>query len=172
MPIDIPLTAGFTTVIDDEDSDLTKYQWRAAIHEFSGVRKAYAVRSIQSGGKTSLEFLHRVVVARMIGRPLIDGECVDHVDRDPVNNRRFNLRLATHAENMRNRTRQSNNRSGYKGVYLRPDTGRWYAGIRVNGKKIHLGVFDDPRIAHEAYCAAAKKHFGAFANSGDESKSL
>ena len=60
----------------------------------------------------------------------------------------------------------SSNTSGYKGVSWYKRDRKWQAGIKVNGKFIYLGLFNDPKEAHEAYIKAAKKHFGEFANSG------
>jgi hypothetical protein len=88
---------------------------------------------------------------------------IDHVNRGTANNAIAELRLATHSQNQRNKTNQKNNTSGYKGVSFRKDMGRYDARIKVNGKSIHLGFFDDPRLAHAAYVAAARKHFGAYA---------
>jgi hypothetical protein len=64
---------------------------------------------------------------------------VDHEDRDGLNNREANLRLATNSENMRNTKAQSRNRSGVKGVsfYNR----KWIAEITVNGRRVYRKGF-------------------------------
>jgi hypothetical protein len=87
----------------------------------------------------------------------------DHVDLDGLNNRRYNLRPCSKAENMRNRGAQRNNKSGFKGVRWHTRDRRWVAKITVDGKQKHLGYFDTPDAAHAAYAAAAAEHHGEFA---------
>src|ERR1043165_3940616 len=100
----------------------------------------------------------------MIGRPLEKHELVDHIDGNGLNNRRSNLRLATYAQSSMNRGRNIKNSSGYKGVDLKD--GKWRAEIQVSRKKVYLGRFSTPEEAYAAYCEAAKKYHGEFANFG------
>jgi hypothetical protein len=91
-------------------------------------------------------------------------ECkIDHRDGNPRNNRWANLRHATHAQNVYNRRRQRNNKSGFKGVTLHKPTNRWRSTIAVGGKQISLGYRDTPELAHAAYARAARIHHGEFA---------
>lgn len=84
---------------------------------------------------------------------------VDHRDNDRANNRLANLRLATNGQNRANAC--SNNRSGLpKGVHKNKN--RFQARINVDGVRKHLGTFDTPELAHEAYCSAAQQQFGEF----------
>jgi hypothetical protein len=69
--------------------------------------------------------------------------------------------LATHVENLRNRGKQRNNTSGYKGVTLYRK--RWLVQIWYGGKKINLGSFRDPVEAAKVYDQAAREYFGVFA---------
>lgn len=92
------------------------------------------------------------------------GVLVDHIDGDPLNNRRANLRLATASENGMNRGKQSNNTSGYKGVVFDKQKGKWAARICANKKTHHIGYFDDPLSAALAYNKEAKQIHGNFAN--------
>ncbi|QQK04793.1 HNH endonuclease [Burkholderia anthina] len=91
---------------------------------------------------------------------------IDHRDNDGLNNRWANLRAATRKQNSKNRTMPSNNTSGYKGVNFDKKARKWVAQIGSDGKKIYLGRFEDPKEAHAAYCAAADKLHGEFANHG------
>lgn len=77
---------------------------------------------------------------------------LDHINNDGLDNRICNLRLATHNQNSCNQKIHSDNRTGFKGVYARP-SGRWGAQIKSEGKVRHLGTFDTPEQAHEAYKA-------------------
>jgi hypothetical protein len=91
---------------------------------------------------------------------------VDHKDRDRANNAFSNLRAADNAQNQMNR--KATSRSGYKGVTWH-DCGKWMAQIHIEKKHIYLGLFETALDAHRAYCETALKHFGEFANFGDNS---
>lgn len=91
---------------------------------------------------------------------------LDHIDGDRTNNRIENLRNASRTENNRNVSLQKNNKSGYKGVSLMRRDNVWVAQITVDRKNYFLGRFATPEEAYAAYCAAARKHYGEFANFG------
>ena len=102
---------------------------------------------------------HRVIWALVTGvDPDVDE--IDHEDRVRSNNRWRNLRLADHSQNMVHQPAKKNNRLGLKGVtqWRR----KYRAMISLNGKRIHLGLFDTPQEAHQAYCNAAKAPHGVF----------
>lgn len=88
---------------------------------------------------------------------------IDHRDLDSGNNRITNLREATNSQNGANKRRSDKNQSGYKGVAYKPVLGKWIAQIKHNTKVIHIGCFDDPALAHEAYAAKARELHGEFA---------
>lgn len=88
---------------------------------------------------------------------------VDHSDMDPLNNKIGNLRDASKSQNMANRREQSNNTSGFKGIWFHKQSGKWGASIKVKGKKIHLGLYLTELEAHAAYEKAARAYFGEFA---------
>ena len=100
--------------------------------------------------------LHRAIM----GEP---KRQVDHKNRNSLDNRRHNLRLATGTQNAGNR-RVSKNSSGYKGVTWRPDAKKWEASLNAKGGYMYLGRFEDKHNAAEAYNAAAKSYFGEYAN--------
>lgn len=90
------------------------------------------------------------------------AEQVDHRRGVRDDNRFAELRPASHGENMRNRKRQANNTSGFRGVCRYSHTNRWRANIRLNGTRRFLGSFATPEAASQAYEAAATELFGEF----------
>lgn len=143
----------YTTSVSDEDADLQNEFWRISARKYVANRM--------------LGYLHRVIMERVLGRPLEKGEMVDHISGDSLDNRRENLRLATHAENMRNRKAGKNNMAGLKGAYYVKQIGRYRSQIMVNRKNVYLGYFDTAEEAHEAYKKAAAEFHKEFANSGE-----
>jgi hypothetical protein len=88
---------------------------------------------------------------------------IDHKNIISTDNNIENLRLATRAQNQRNKKIQKNNASGYKGVCWDKTRQKWKASIHLNGKIINLGRFLTKEKAALAYNEAAKKYFGEFA---------
>src|SRR5690348_594619 len=89
----IQLTKGLAASIDAIDADFAEYKWAAN-------KDGYATRTcapyVNRRGKT--KFLHRLIMERILDRPLEKGERVDHKDLNPQNNCRSNLRLATRSQ--------------------------------------------------------------------------
>lgn len=92
---------------------------------------------------------------------------IDHINNNSADNRISNLRLATNQQNGWNRKNNKNNFCGLKGSHLHKASGMFRARIMVNGIEHYLGEFKTAIEAHEAYCYAAKKFHGDFANFGD-----
>ena len=83
---------------------------------------------------------HRVAFALFHG--IDPGEMeIDHVNRRRSDNGIENLRLVDDTGQQRNRTLNSDNKSGVNGVRFRAN--RWLAEGKIAGKKIHLGSFDN-----------------------------
>ena len=94
-----------------------------------------------------------------------EGMQVDHINGDPLDNRRENLRLATASQNQANRRKREAATSIYKGVSWHKKAGKWRATIGIgNGKQEHLGFYDDPKIAATAYDVRALQLWGAYAS--------
>lgn len=113
--------------------------------------------------------LHRVLWLMLEGE-IAQGKLIDHINGNSHDNRISNLRLCSHAENMRNRKCHSNNQTGLKGVYKEVTRGKvkpWRAQIRTKGKKINLGRFESAEDAHHAYLKASESLHGAFHRSSE-----
>lgn len=105
---------------------------------------------------------HRLVWGWLYGEDP-GQQMMDHINGTKRDNRPWNLRLATKSQNQWNTAAPSTNTSGYKGVTWHRATARWTARIRCEGKKKHLGLYNTPEEAHQAYCKAAKRIHGNFA---------
>lgn len=153
----VPLSRGLVAVIDAADILLVEgWNWTAERSKVGGT--TYAVRGASiGGGRSKTVKMHQVIFA------FAEGKLPDHKDGDGLNNRRQNLRPATHQQNTWNRRLSSANTSGFKGVCYRIDRGTWLASITVNGKRRKLGTFGDRVDAAMAYDAAASEMFGEFA---------
>ena len=153
----IQLTQGKFTFVDDEDFDfLSKNNWCAEERQKD---KFYASRSIDNKNERRHIYMHRLLMQ------IPNDKQIDHIDGDGLNNQKNNLRIASIAENQRNRiVLAKNNTSGYKGVSWIKRAKKWGARIRIDRKLKHLGYFNHKKEAASAYNNAAVRLFGNFAN--------
>ena len=143
----IRLTQGFVAIVDADD-----YEWLSQISwcvTLCGPGRLYA-RGFVRGSRAPYRraYMHRFILDAP--RHLF----VDHINGDGLDNRRANLRLASNAEN--NRNRHSRSASGHKGVRWEPERQQYRTYITV-------GSFADPIDAALAYDMAAITLFGEFA---------
>ena len=144
-------------IVDPQDYYwLSQYTWLAEQTHYS----YRAVRLLCRGRTSALVNMHRLIMNAP--KHLF----VDHINRNSLDNRRANLRLATHAQNCQNRTpsTRTGKTSKYKGVYWLRDRNKWRSCIRANNKYILLGQFNSEVEAAKAYDAAARKYHGSFAS--------
>lgn len=90
--------------------------------------------------------LHRFI----LGLASSDECQVDHIDRDRLNCRRSNLRLATHGTNMQNKANYHGSRSRFRGVTWLKNYERWQARVQVNGNRMLIGFYDNEEEAGAA----------------------
>lgn len=150
MVMEIPLSRGQVALVDDADypAVMAEGKWFALSN---GAKTFYAARNApptKPNGKRRTLTLHHF---------LTGWDYVDHVNGDGLDNRRSNLRWATHAQNMANQDRRSTNQSGFKGVH--PKKRRWAARIQNR----YLGTYATPEDAAHAYDEAAIETWGEFA---------
>lgn len=120
--------------VDDEDADLLLKRWRPD-------KDGYARYSIRRGALFVDMRMHRVVFSRVIGRELLPSECIDHIDRNVLNNRRSNLRIASKSLNSANRS--VSRVTWHKGC-------RKWQSVVVKNRRCHYGgVFADRQEAEK-----------------------
>lgn len=130
-------------------------QWNWCAHWNPHQRRFYAVRGESVDSTFKLIHMHRFIM----GMP---DQKVDHFDRDGLNNRRGNLRAADNSQSQANRSKQRNNKSGFKGVHQR-DTGKYVATIAYRNVSYKLGEFVAAIEAAVAYDLKAIELHGEFA---------
>lgn len=157
---EIPLTQGKVALVDDEDyAALAMLKWHANRDGLTFYARHNARHRVRRpDGAWTHEQMHRVILARKLGRPLAKGEHTDHVNGDGLDNRRENLRPATSSQNHRNcRRRVASPSSRYLGVTWAKNRKKWTAQIYINGKNANLGQYlseDEAALAREFYIAA------------------
>jgi hypothetical protein len=152
----IPLTEGKFTIVDPADFyRLNNFYWLTCGKNDN----LYAARLIRTPtGRLNTILMHKEI----LNAP--PGLLVDHRNTDSLDNRKANLRLATHSQNSCNSRRdKSNTYSRFRGVSFSKRKQKWFAAIRANGKKIWLGYFDDEFSAALAYDRAAREYHREFA---------
>jgi hypothetical protein len=138
---------GFT-LVDDEDADVAG--GRVISRKTAGTGYCH-IQHYYSKGKDAQ--LHRLIAERMLGRPLLKKEVVDHRDGQPFNNQRSNLRICSQRKNCQNHASHRNGR--LVGTCFHKASGKWMANIRIDGKRKFLGYFLTEAEAHNAYMEEA-----------------
>ncbi len=140
---------GIPFQIDEEDAErVSKYLWRLDCGYMTASQKKI------NGIKNRLK-LHRYIMQAPFGMQ------VDHINHDPLDNRKNNLRICLNRQNQYNQKISIRNTSGYKGV--RKIGKRFIAKIKFQKKDFHLGCFNDIKEAARAYDEKAKELFGEYA---------
>jgi hypothetical protein len=134
---------GHVCIVDNEDAEILVGSW------FDG---RYF--------KSDLGYIHRLIAEAEHGF-IPEDMFVDHIDGDPLNNRRGNLRVVTKAQNAAN-AKSRGGASQYRGVY-KARSGKWAAQIAKEGQRISLGHYETEEEAAAAYDEAAKELHGEYA---------
>lgn len=142
MPKEIQCTRNKIVIVDDGDYDkLIQYKWQY------NNKWGYISRSKMGDGKQSTWYMHWDIM----GKPP-KGMDIDHINRDKLDNRKENLRMISHRENLMNGPMRKNNTSGYKGIsWYGGKINKWYAKISINDGYIRLGPFVNKDDAIRAY---------------------
>lgn len=157
--MEITLPKGNKVIVDKEDFErVSQFSW-AISSKVDG--KGYAIRGIYNPEtkKISSIRMHRFILSAPKGME------VDHINGNRLDNRKENLRLCYNKENNRNKGKNRNNTSGFKGVVERKTASgvKWLAQISKDRKTFSLGLFSSKVEAAETHDKAAEKLFGEFA---------
>lgn len=130
------------------------------IKDFTWSRRndGYAGSTRNENGKHKIYNAYRLIMG--VDDPKLE---VDHINGNKWDNRKCNLRIVTHADNMKNRKLDKRNKSGYTGV-KKTKIGTWNAQIYCNGRYINLGTYETKEEAVKARKAGEEKYFGKFAH--------
>lgn len=148
-------------IIDTEDLSLVQYhKWRFSHnHIVTGLPVKKTQRELSW------------VILRLDNRDENNKNIVvDHIDGNPKNNKKSNLRICEQKQNVLNKKFMSNNTSGFIGVSYRSDRNRWDPEIRLNGIRCHLGYTKTLEEAVYKRMLAEKKLFNTFDNDTEYNK--
>jgi len=141
---EIELTQGKVAMVDDEDfEELNKYKWH-----IDKQRNTSNVVRYKRGVKRTRVYMHRAIANAT------EGMIVDHINGDGLDNRKSNLRVVIHRQNIQNMNVKKT--STYTGVSWLENRGKWESRISINGKSKYLGLFDVEADAYAAYLKALK----------------
>src|SRR4030042_413782 len=143
----------FECMVDTKNYDKIKnHSWVISIDKYKNVKKAECTINYK-----------RVALHCFI----LNKKGIDHIDRNPLNNLESNLRECTQSQNCCNKTKQSNNTSGYKGVIYAKWANLYRVRLQINKKSISVGYYKTAINAAKAYNEAALKYHGEFARLND-----
>lgn len=149
------LANGQEVLFDKEDYDLIK-DWTWCDNHIG-----YACSKKMDKRRSSIVRMHNLIVNHHTGSEN-KGMVVDHINHNTFDNRKVNLRLITHSQNIMNSKLQSRSKSGRTGVSLSKSAQKWQAYITKNRKRINLGVYEDINDAIAIREKAEKEMFGEF----------
>lgn len=149
------ITKNKIVFISNEDEEtITKFKWNATIHG----NKFYATRYEYKPSGNRMIYMHRMIMG-------VNGGEVDHINGDPLDNRRENLRVVTHQQNHFNMKKMSTIASSkYRGVCWSKDHQSWIVQIRHNGHSRLVTCIESEKIAAMIYDLLAIDRFGEYAN--------
>ena len=153
----IRLANGSLAIVDAEDYErIAKHRWHCTPTQYPRRQ----IKHPKHGWKKTIKiYLSREIMGDQ-------SVMVDHINRNPLDNRKCNLRVCDRSHNQANRRMPKNNTSGFKGVRRRDDlkpSGRWSAHIGCNGREYYKNRFGTAKEAALWYDMKALELFGEFA---------
>lgn len=146
---EITLKGGSIAYVDDKDFEyLSKFKWCVSNRYASGTKDGKSFK------------MHREILKDELTSNKL---YVDHIDHNPLNNQRSNLRVCTNSQNQANRIKTERKTSSFKGVSWHNGANKWHARIYYNSRPLSLGLFNSEISAAIAYDEKALELFGEFA---------
>lgn len=134
---------------DKEDFELIcNYRWYKT--------KGYIKSTDNSSGAS-------IAMHRLVLKNLSESDVVDHINRNPLDNRKQNLRICSQADNAKNRGTYKNNCSGHAGVFFDKKSNKWIAYINCDKKRRRLGSYESIEDAIRVREEAEKNYFKEYA---------
>jgi hypothetical protein len=118
----------YTDINDEDYYKISEYKWYLA-------GRGYAIGNHKNNSRRTVK-MHRLLTSAK------KGEVVDHIDRNPLNNRKQNLRIVNQSLNTLNAKVFNTSKTGIKGVSYYKKRGCYRSYITINYKQIHLGYFE------------------------------
>jgi hypothetical protein len=170
-----PLTGALTWKDRTQDQFPTDGKHKALNQQFTGkeaghVSGSTGYRMVSVNNQDYL--VHRLIWLWVTG---VEPNKVDHINQNKADNRWNNLRSVTNSQNVCNSPKRLDNKSGFRGVCEARSHGtnrKWTAQIKAEGRQIHLGTYNTPEEANEAYLKASKQYHGEFAYQGPDEYTL
>ncbi len=136
-----------SAIIDMEDIGLCKgYKW--------SLTKDKYVLTYKNG---MYIYLHRFLLDAK------EGEYVDHINFNTLDNRKSNLRICTNAQNLQHRSKLTKiNTSGYHGISFNKEKHKWKVEIQYNNHRKTIGYYKDINNAISARKNAEEEYFGKY----------
>lgn len=161
----IKTTDDYEVIVSDEDYDFINDLYSLSISKdgyvYCKLKSIY--KNIKMGLYSGISIHKLLIHPDKSGRSIN----VDHQDGDKLNNCRENLRLCTHAENMRNRRKHKEAESKFKGVNWHKGSKAWQVRMNRNEKRIYIGLFSNEIAAANCYNYYAKIMYKEFAEFND-----
>ena len=144
----IKLSQGHETIVDNEDFEyLNNYKWSVQKNR----KVIYAYRRAKIWWKYKTIYMHSYIM----NTP--KWMVTDHINLNWLDNRKENLRICTIAQNLRNRGKNINNATWYKGVSFYKKTKKYVVMINILWKDKNLWYFNNKEEAYNKYCEVAKE---------------
>lgn len=131
------------------------FRWKL---NHGGQREGCIAGSLRRDGYVAIKMDGRQYLAHRLAFLFLAGrwpdDKIDHINGNRADNRAENIRQASQADNCQNRALRSDSATGLVGVSFHKATGKFSAKITLRGNQRHLGLFECPQEAHQAYAAA------------------
>lgn len=145
-------------IIDADDLEkVLKHHWNMS-------KKGYIYSKFMENKISKIVYIHRLVLG------VKDKRIVDHINGNPLDNRKCNLRIVSRLENVWNHKEFITNTSGFTGIKKNKKGKEWSAFIGYKNKYIHLGSFDNKQDAINARKTAEIKYYGEYRRKENEER--